>query len=294
MQGHVRVCSIDGLNIGNTRFNWNNRIIIFHNEESESNLANVQLIFDTPYRYKKVAGDLPDEENQDQGKAFELLSIFLTCYHLANDLPIPEIMMNTWSAMNLENIESIDNIKFTGFIQHGKSKFDTVIDSDYVHDALNNTSPLFEKVMNVPEQRRKPLTTALTFYHLSKHAKHSFTKFLDLVTVLESLFTENDGELKYKFALRTSLFHENDPVNRKKLYTNLHQIYKDRSNLVHGNYISLNPKSMYDERIEYLTPIIFNVFPKYIEYMSSGLSKKDILKLIDNMALGMDKDFKPT
>ena len=40
-----------------------------------------------------------------------------------------------------------------------------------------------------------------------------FESIIDYVTVLESLVCENEGELKFKFALRTTLLVEKDLKN---------------------------------------------------------------------------------
>lgn len=285
MNGHLRTCIIDGLNVGENRFNWENRLIIFHNKETDDNLANTHILLPTPYYNRKMGEELTDQENESQGEAFEILAMFLTCYHLANDLPMPKIINHTWSAMDLSQIESIEQVQSSGFILRFKSQFETVATPEQTVQWLNDATPLFEKIMGLPNKDRSRLGVALKVYQKSKRSDEIFTQFLDLVTVLESLFTENDGEIAYKFALRTSYFIESDGIKRFDLFQKLRKIYRDRSHLIHGNELSLNPNSIYHEHVMFLSPIVFRIIPKYIELLTSRNNKKTIIEMLDRDAL---------
>ena len=285
MDGHLRTCTVDGLNLGESIFNWNDKLIIFHNKDTDKNIVNIHTIIPSPYRTKTYDEPLTNEENEDQGDAFETVTMFLACYHLMNDLNMPKIITHTWSAMNLELINSIDDVKFSGFVSPLKSSFDVTISVDTTLDALNKTKPLFEQLMNLPKKVREPISVALIFYQKSRASDVVFTQFLDLVTVLETLFTENDGEQKQKFASRTSIFYERDTTKRIELFEKLRIIYKNRSELVHGNKISLNPHSVYHDHFEFLLPMVFKILSTYIGILSDGHTKKDIINLIDKEIL---------
>ncbi|MCE9653249.1 MAG: hypothetical protein K8Q89_09410 [Nitrosarchaeum sp.] len=286
MNGHLRTCTVDGLNIGDSRFNWNDKLIIFHNKGTDNNLVNVNVILPNPYRVRNLGDSISDEEFQDQGEAFDIVAMFLACYHLTNDFNMPKIIMHTWSATDLQPFDSINDVTFSGFIPQFKSRFENVISTDLTSSALQNTKPLFEKLMNLPKKNREPISVALIVYHKARSSDEIFTQFLDLVTVLETLFTENDGETKYKLALRTCIFYENDTLKRKELFEKLRTVYRDRSDLIHGNKISLNPHSVYHKHYEFLLPIVFQILIKYIKILSNDVAKKDIVKMIDDMALG--------
>lgn len=287
MDGHVRTCTIDGLNVGNYRFNWNDRLIIFHNkEESDKNLSNVHVIMSKPYQHTQIVnGSLVPEANRDHGEALETIVKFLVCYHLTNDYTMPKILTQSWMASDLKPINSLEQLNTSGFIHYSKSTITALSEND-VCNGLDATRSLFEKVMRITEQNREPLTIAMIFYYNSKHSGERYSSFLDLVAILETLFTENDGEIKYKFSLRTSIFVESDPEKRQILFEKLKKIYKDRSELVHGDDITLNPHTVYHEHVSFLTPIVFETLLKYIELSSKNLTKKEIIKQIDKIALG--------
>lgn len=286
MEGHLRTCTIDGLNIGNNWFNWNDRLIIFHNkEEPDKNLSNVHVLMHSPYPdHETINGEIQPIPNQKQGDALETIVKFLVCYHLTNDFPMPKIIAGTWTSTNLESFHSIDQIKTSGFIHNIKSTIQLLAEND-VCNGLNATRTLFEKIMRITEKNREPLTIAMIFYYNSKHSEQIYSSFLDLVAVLETLFTENDGEVRYKFSLRTSIFMESDPEKRYALFEKLKKIYKDRSELVHGDDITLNPYTKYHQHVSFLTPLVFETLHKYIE-LSSSLTKKEIIKQIDKITLG--------
>ncbi len=86
-KAQLRTCVIDGLNLGNYEFNWKNRLRIFHSEGMSENIVNAHILIPRPYNPKQIdGGRLTDEENMDQGEAFEIITIFLSCYFLVNVL----------------------------------------------------------------------------------------------------------------------------------------------------------------------------------------------------------------
>jgi hypothetical protein len=291
MEGHLRTCSIDGLNIGNYRFNWKDKLIIFHNkEEPDNNLVNIHLHMPRPFSpIKTVNGEIASDENRDHGEALETIVKFLVCYYLTTDYAMPKILMGSWSVIDLKHFNSIDQVTASGFIHHSRSTI-SVFSEGSVCDGLKDTIPLFEKVMDITTRNREPLTVAMIFYYNSKHATEIYSTLLGLVTVLETLFTENDGETKYKFSLRTSIFVEDDPEKRLELFEKLKKIYKERSELVHGDDVSLNPTTVYHDYVTFLSPIVFDTLARYIELLSNNLTKKEIIKQIDAIALG-SKDY---
>ena len=96
MDGHVRTCTVDGLNLGEARFNWNDQLIIFHNKESDANSSNIHVLIPSPFVLPKPEDPMTKEQNEGQGYAFETIAMFLACYHLSNDLNMPKIITNTW------------------------------------------------------------------------------------------------------------------------------------------------------------------------------------------------------
>ncbi len=153
---------------------------------------------------------------------------------------------------------------------------------------LENTPPLFDKVMKnmVFKQRnaKNPLSISLPLFQ--RITNSGIETIIDYVTVLESLVCENESELRYKFALRTSLLIDKDPEKRKETFEFLKQIYSIRSNLIHGSEINI--EGFLDDNfgtIMILEGIVTRALLEYIELVYSGLSKKEIIAKLDSMAL---------
>lgn len=283
MDGHLRTCTVDGINLGESIFNWNDRLVIFHNKGSDENIVNIHTVISKPYVVRTGGDSLTDEENQSQGEAFEIVSMFLACYHLTNDMNMPKIITGTWSGMDIKSFDSILDIKFTGFISQKKSSFDQIIPVEYTIEALNNTIPLFGKLMKLPEKIRRQISIALIIYQHARASDEIFLQFLGLVTVLEILFTFKEDSLRKRIASRTSALYLNDEAKRIELNGILRTIYKDRSDLVHGNTISLNPESLYHKHYDFLLPVVFQILPMYIDIAYWGGTKKHIISELDKM-----------
>ena len=281
MDGHLRTCTVDGINIGELIFNWKDKLIIFHNKNSDENIVNIHTYLSDPYVDRKVEVRVTDEELEQQGQAFEIVSMFLACYHLSNDLNMPKIITKSWSAMKLEQIESIQDIKFSGFISQNKSTFDVFYKIEDTIKALNNTKTLFSKVMDLDEKSRKLMSIALIMYQQARASDEIMLQFLGMVTVLEILFTFDENKLKKKFASRISGLYYNDSLKRDELNKKLKEIYKDRSELVHGNKITLNPESLYHKHYEFLLLIVFQILKYYVQFLSENITKKEIIKHLD-------------
>jgi len=281
MDGHLRTVTVDGINLGDYVFNWNDKLIIFHNKDSDENIVNIHTVLSESYITRKLEDPVTDKELEQQGKAFEIISMFLACYHLSNDFNMPKIITKTWSAMNIDQIKSIQDVKFSGFISQDKTMFDQKYEIGYTIEALNNTRTLFDKVMTLSEKVRESISIALIMYQQARASDEIILQFLGMVTVLEILFTFDEPKLKKKFASRTSGLYYKDESQRIKLNENLKQIYQNRSDLIHGNKITLNPESLYHKHYEFLLPIVFETLKHYIKLLSDEITKKEIIKNLD-------------
>ena len=96
--------------------------------------------------------------------------------------------------------------------------------------------------MSIPDEKRKAISIALIMYQSARATDEIFLQFIGLVIVLEILFSIDDGDIKKKIASRTSALYHNDESKRVELNAKLKEIYKDRSELIHGNTISLHLK----------------------------------------------------
>ncbi|PIN83460.1 MAG: hypothetical protein COV65_03495, partial [Nitrosopumilales archaeon CG11_big_fil_rev_8_21_14_0_20_33_24] len=120
----------------------------------------------------------------------------------------------------------------------------TKIEKEPVEDNIRdieNTIPLFEKVIKhiqFNQKRSNPLLVALPLYHRIDGL--DIENVIDYCTILESLVCQNESELKFKFALRTSLLVDIADMERKEVFEFLKSVYNIRSKLVHGSDVSLN------------------------------------------------------
>jgi len=279
----MRTCTIDGLRLGEKQFNWNDKLIIFHHTDSDENIANIHIVISEPYKINSFEDAISDEENQSQGEAFEMVAMFLSCYHLSNDFNMPKIITDTWASTDLEPFKTIHDVKFSGFKSNNKTEFDNNYSIEDTHNGLKNTIPLFEKLMSIPEEHRKAVSTALIMYQSARGTNETFLKFMGLVTVLEILFTLKNDSIRKRISSRTSALFFDDESKRIELNSKLRTIYKDRSDLVHGNTISLNPRSLYFKHYTFLLSIIFELLPKYIEKISQGKTKNEIIRYLDSL-----------
>lgn len=269
---------VDGLNIAKSGFNWKNRFIFTDSKKPDSNIANI---------FVNVEDDIRDIERQAEiwGKALELASIFLSCYQLATDRHIPILYERGMTAAKIDGKISVE--KFPSFSKSEKSHIPKKISIVETMNGLDKTIPLFEKVIKIIERKKNcpQLCVALILYYESLKTLPSWQNFLNLITALEALFSDGTAEIRYKIALRTALFAETEFSKRKDLFENLKKLYAERSKLVHGGEVSLNPMSKYVLYKVALHKIVRAVLQKYIEDAARGKTKKQIIKDIDSMAL---------
>ena len=281
---HAKVFYIKGLHLGDERFVWNDKLLLISSGQRSSNIAEAHILFDTPILEFGQRDD--HKQEKDHIESVHFLSIFLACFRLANDNP--ELELDGSQSME-HPVKSIEDFK----IEESYVDFEDVTElAEYPVEQckkfLENTAPLFDKVMRnmVFKQRnaKNPLSISLPLFQ--RITDDSIETIIDYATVLESLVCENEGELRYKFALRTSLLIDKDHEKRKDTFEFLKQIYSIRSNLIHGSEINI--EGFLDDDygiILSLESIVKRALLEYIELVYSGLSKKEIIAKLDTMAL---------
>lgn len=287
MKYHVKVFYIKGLHLENERFVWNDKLMLISSGKNSSNIAEAHVFFDTPLpEFGKKIDD--QKQEKDYIESVHFLSIFLACFRLVNDRPELELD----SSQSMEHpVKTVEDFKS----EESYVSFEDVSElAEYPVDQckkfLENTSPLFDKVMKnmVFKQRnaKNPLSISLPLFQ--RITNSDIETIIDYSTVLESLVCDNESELRYKFALRTSLLIDKDFEKRKNTFEFLKQIYSIRSNLVHGSEISF--EGLLDDDygiILSLENIVKRALLVYVELVYSGLTKKDIIAKLDSMALGL-------
>ena len=283
---------VEGLDLGKERIIWNDKMMFMDAGTKNGNIAQVNTLIKHPMR--KMGYDVWDfieKSGQDTFEAYQILNIFLACYKLSHDkIFYPSIIPTRSYKYPIKNVED-----FKTYNPTHTPLFTTRFPREPVEDnvqALKKTIPLFEKVLkNIQfnkKRKNNPLLLALPIYQSIYVDEESI---IDYTTILESLVCENEGELKFKFALRTSLLVGKNKKTRKSLFEFLKKVYNIRSGLVHGSGISIPVYSKeYSNIRQKLENLVKIALLNYIEFINSGLNKKEIIEKLDDRALGLSDD----
>ena len=280
-QFHIITYHIKGLNIGKEPFVWNNKLLIKDAGDEYGNIAEARIFMDKPIP------DLEDDSSEREGML--LISVFLACFKLVNsnlDVILEKTDFSSHSAYEIEELWSeYPYIKFISpYYDSPKHP------ENNCKKYLKDTIPLFEKIVQkidyTQKNKKNPLSISLPLFQRIRD--DGLNSIIDYVTILESLVCENEGELRFKFALRTTLLVEKELKKRESTFESLKEIYNYRSKLVHGSDISFDLSSEDNNygAIMWLESICKRALLEYIELVSSGLSKQKIIKKLDMMALG--------
>jgi hypothetical protein len=148
--------------------------------------------------------------------------------------------------------------------------------------ALASTLSLYKN--SIPRH----LAIALAFYRRALVARFNGEDddaLIDLVTSLESMFSLDPDELKYRLSLRVSYFLAGRNSERRKQYSDtVMAMYKLRSKIVHG---SVMPHNLDFRELGNFTQLVREAIAKLI---LQRLSKKELIHRID---LGIQKGSQP-
>ena len=283
---HVITFHVEGLNLKNEKFVWNDKMIFRDGKTELDNVAEVHVLIKKPFPESFSDKDLKkDEENREE--ALLIVGIFLGCFKLVN--PSADIEWNL-SEMGAYSVESTKSFKTMDSTETLWSPMHSEYPTPPVKLCLNNlqkTVPLFEKVMQSKHMRKKqyldnnPLAGSLSLYQ--KITETQTEVLIEYVRVIESLLCKNETRIKKKFAKRTSQLIEQDLQKRKDIYEFLKSVYEIRSDLIHGSDIVL------DEGTEEETGVVLSmdaitrkVLMRYIDLIDSGLNKEQIIQRLDN------------
>lgn len=292
----LRNMMIDGLSMPDKDYNWDNLFYItpigvLHDKK---NFGMAYLLLDKPLTVPQD-GELIENYFRDADEQNSTIlyytTLFLACYHLIDYKTMPRIVWRNSSSVTIHDpIKDVPIHLRSGGVPNVESQL-PMRDPKEVEIVLDKTYPLFQKVLAISKTKRKkgkenPLIVALIVYQLTMEKSESIRNFLDFITILEALFTSSDGEISYKLSLRTSVFLQTDPEKRRILFDIMRDAYNKRSALVHGDDITLKTYSSYSTYKNQLEPLARESLIKYIDLMSNGKSKEDILKEIDHSILG--------
>lgn len=103
--------------------------------------------------------------------------------------------------------------------------------------------------------------------------------FIDLVIIWENLFGTKSGEVKFRIALSMSKLLGDTESERQRIFTQVSDLYKHRSNIVHGSshYTWREVGSFWEQSLELTIKVLsklFNERPDLLAFNSDTRSKK--------------------
>lgn len=292
----LRNMMIDGLNMPDKNYNWNDMFYLtpVPPEHKKPNFGMAYVLLDKPMaipEHEALMENYFQDMDEQNSIVLYYTTLFLACYHLTDPKIMPRIVWRTSGGVSIH--DPIEDVKIHlryGGVPEVLTQL-PLRDPTEIQTSLDKTSPLFDKVLTISKNKGKkgkenPLIIALIVYQLTMEKVEILRNFLDFITILEALFSTNDGELSYKLALRVSFFIESDPTKRRDLFDMIRDAYDKRSELVHGSDTTLRHYSTYLEYRNKLEPCVRDSLLQYIDLMSKGKTKVDILKDIDHSILG--------
>lgn len=132
-------------------------------------------------------------------------------------------------------------------------------------DKANNLMRVYRQLSRLSSPNHDFLRVPVSRFNASYMHLDTNDKLIDLSIAMESLYVGEYQELAYKLALRGAYFLEYDAEKRRHAFMRSKQVYKARSDIVHGR---LKPPTNLDELVNYAQ-----------EHL-----RRSILKLLSNAA----------
>lgn len=277
MEKEVFAFLVDGLNVDENGFNWKNRLILTNNAKKTPRIALAVVLVD-----KK------EDLNETQEVAYHILTLFLTCYQLLHEINPYVLNGFVYTSKNFPSEESVfPYASGLAYSTHYEPQVQPELESE-VMAKIQTTLPTFETVMTVVDSRKMPsLETALVMYNRSFKTMESIEDLIGMVTVLEALFSDSNSEITYKVALRTAIMIKDKMTNTRDTFDMVKEIYDKRSKLVHGSMVPIRfRKELIPLRMRAETYASLSLL-NYIELVGKGMSKNEIIKMLDDRALGI-------
>ncbi len=116
--------------------------------------------------------------------------------------------------------------------------------------------------------------------------EHKLDKIVDFITCLESLYSSNEQQLSFRFAMRTASVLGQTPDQKIAIQEFILQIYNLRSKIIHGDQIPpviINGHEIdLDSCLINLEKISRNSIKSFLDFIKEFKSKEELHKMIDN------------
>lgn len=255
--------------------------------------------------FRKIRGDDLAVITEEDDDAFGLIkggTFTLTIDSFDPEMPFPEIQSKITAALFSLNVlgngtpasidkayvirslrkHSIHKIYHIPGHHHGNTeKFEVTKGTD-----LSYGANIFNAVLKALVQH-PPLRITISRFSSAIGRSSQDDKLIDLCIALESIF-QAQTEISFQFALYNSILSESDPAKRASIFQTLKRLYKERSNIVHGNKdldvewakdrwddLLLIAKSAILRKVEFLSENNQNSWKDYLEQLALGIGNGD-------------------
>jgi len=205
---------------------------------------------------------VPDESVRIRNECVSKLSKFLDCFSYHTLMPADISGPQVWQRVSREKIMSPPFSKVKIFKRNSP---------EYAKVPLTAATNLAKRKLF------KFLLNALTFYRRSLLARTRDESLVDLIIALESMFSLNSQEIRYRLSLWTAYFiGESNIQMRKQIYDLVYEMYGLRNTIVH---LGGTAKSVDFVKVARLREVVRDAITKYLELDNN---KKSCLEKIES------------
>lgn len=201
---------------------------------------------------------IPDKSPRTTGNCLNRLSRFLDYYAFLTQVPVEVVNPALWDGKEIHDMHEVVYRP----VERRKQR-----------RALAEALSLYRG--SVPNYLR----IALAFYRKALIAQlngEDDEALIDLVTSLESIFSLDPNELRYRLSLRASYFlGGRNPEKRKRYFDTIWAIYNLRNKLVHG---SVMPHDLDFRDLENFSRLVREAIGKLL---LGGQKKKELVRRVD-------------
>lgn len=141
------------------------------------------------------------------------------------------IHSNLWASFYTDSLGKLEDVIFTvDEIKTAISFFQIILEIN------KQNTPLTNDAIKLTYKTSR-LSRALYFVHSARTAVDIGTKISLYCSVLESIFSVSNAELKHRLSETVAFFLESDIIGKKTVYKKLQNAYDIRSAVVHGDGI---------------------------------------------------------
>lgn len=232
----------------------------------------VDVVFVSRFGMKMIVGDdigsipFPEVDNQSNKDTEEKLAIISA---------VPQIVLN-----KTIRILPLNSVLIPPF-ETGSSRVFPWVNPYPIKDKLTNEeiSSIEEFAGVVAGHEYKKII--ISFRRLASAVMRTDITdgFIDLVVIWENLFGTNSGEVKFRIALSISKLLGDTETERQRIFTQVSELYKHRSNIVHGSrhYSWREVGSFWEQSLALTIKVLKKLFlerPELLANNSDTRSKK--------------------